>query len=73
MSNDNFRNKNILSDLLISVGQDLRNAFERSINIKHHGERGRIREERVLSFLIERLPKKNIRGQEKYQGSSLER
>jgi hypothetical protein len=56
MSNDNFRNKNILSDLLISVGQDLRNAFERSINIKHHGERGRIREERVLSFLIERLP-----------------
>ncbi len=45
-----------LEELLQFAAKDLRNAFDRAAQVKHHGERGRLREIQVLDFLAERLP-----------------
>jgi uncharacterized protein DUF6602 len=45
-----------LEELLQLAAKDLRNAFDRAAQVKHHGERGRLRETQVLDFLAERLP-----------------
>ena len=45
-----------LKYILKLVGNDLRNSFERSAEIRHRGERGRIREQQLLEFVKQRIP-----------------